>query len=322
MKRKVLHILLRQYLKNEVTQRESELFDSWYHSFENKDVPPLDSDSKARILESLNKNIDNKPTAVSVSKISTPKYIIFKVAACIIFLLGFYIFFQHAQYSPNTPKTIKNEIRTFSSKIGERVRIDLPDGSILTLNPNSKIKVDIAGFHNGKRHIDHIRGDVFFEVKSDSNSIFTVNAGELNSKVLGTSFMISSYPELNQQKVSVRSGLVEVKLGHKLLSKVSKSEELIVNRSSQEFKLGNLDIQQFNKRDYGQLLLKQVTFQELAIQINNYFGIQITTKSKKILSQKYTVPIDKNKPIQDLLKAIAELHKNQYRKEGELLIFY
>ena len=86
--------------------------------------------------------------------------------------------------------------------------------------------------------------------------------------------------------------------------------------------MGNLDIQQFNKRDYGQLLLKQVAFQELAIQINNYFGIQITTKSKKILSQKYTVPIDKNKPIQDLLKAIAELHKNQYRKEGELLIFY
>jgi len=83
-------------------------------------------------------------------------------------------------------------------------RIDLPDGSIVTLGPDSAVKIQFA---SGMRAVELLAGMAFFEVSSDPVRPFRVAADELAITVLGTAFDISR--DADVLNVSVEHGIVE-----------------------------------------------------------------------------------------------------------------
>ncbi|MBM7329007.1 FecR domain-containing protein [Agrobacterium sp. S2] len=89
---------------------------------------------------------------------------------------------------------------------GEIRRINLPDGSIATLGPESAIALD---FHSERRRIDLLAGMSFFEVASDANRPFSVLSGTLYATALGTAFDVSN--DAGILTVSVDHGLVDVR---------------------------------------------------------------------------------------------------------------
>jgi len=84
----------------------------------------------------------------------------------------------------------------------------LPDGSSVILQPQSEISYPTQ-FSDHHRDVI-LRGDAFFEVVKNPNSPFTVIAGNIRTKVLGTSFRIATKQGSSQVLVSVKSGKVAV----------------------------------------------------------------------------------------------------------------
>ncbi|MBC04879.1 FecR domain-containing protein [Thalassospira sp.] len=66
--------------------------------------------------------------------------------------------------------------------------IDLPDGSVVHLGPESSVAIDF----DAGRHITLLNGEAFFDVKPDSNRPFVVAAKETRTTVLGTAFNVRS----------------------------------------------------------------------------------------------------------------------------------
>ena len=85
--------------------------------------------------------------------------------------------------------------------------IALSDGTSIVLQPNSSLKYPKL-FKPDLREV-YLTGEAFFEVKKDPSKPFIVNANELVTRVLGTSFTIRNF---NQQDVliSVKTGKVSV----------------------------------------------------------------------------------------------------------------
>lgn len=86
--------------------------------------------------------------------------------------------------------------------------ITLVDGSTITLQPKSEIIVR-KHFNRRWREVE-LKGEAFFHVKRDPSRPFFVYAGEVVTKVLGTSFIVRAYENDKDVTVAVKTGRVSV----------------------------------------------------------------------------------------------------------------
>ncbi len=89
----------------------------------------------------------------------------------------------------------------------------LPDGSLAQLYPGARLKYTVDGFGRGSNEKDsrevYMSGDIFFEIEKDTARPFFVYAEGLVTRVVGTSFLVSSVN--GKSSVEVRSGKVMVR---------------------------------------------------------------------------------------------------------------
>jgi transmembrane sensor len=95
---------------------------------------------------------------------------------------------------------------TFATANRERAELRLSDGTRIRLAPASR--VEVAADYGEQRRVVHLEGQGYFEVKHDTTRPFTVYAGGVTARDLGTDFAVRSYPEDRAVQVVVRTGAV------------------------------------------------------------------------------------------------------------------
>jgi transmembrane sensor len=118
------------------------------------------------------------------------------VAAAILALGGLVWFVAESGLDPS-------DIRT---AIGEQRSVTLPDGSIVILNTDSQLHVDLGV---AERHIDLIRGEAQFKVAKDASRPFIVSTREASVRAIGTIFNV--YAGSERTEVAVLEGRIELR---------------------------------------------------------------------------------------------------------------
>lgn len=96
--------------------------------------------------------------------------------------------------------------QTFRSGLGEVRVVPLSDGSVITLNTASVLRVR---FTKRRRDIELLEGEALFDVAPDSSRPFVVDAGGAQARAVGTSFTVRRLGEAPVE-VLVREGVVAV----------------------------------------------------------------------------------------------------------------
>lgn len=128
------------------------------------------------------------------------KYAAVIVVALLLGSIGYFIGFRN-----HTPAVYSEVISVENQVLNEYV---LPDGSVVTLNGNSKLLFP-KKFKGNIREVTII-GEAFFDVFPNPDLPFVINAGNAQVKVLGTSFNVSAYPGNETIEVIVETGKVQV----------------------------------------------------------------------------------------------------------------
>lgn len=97
------------------------------------------------------------------------------------------------------------EQEQYSTQIAEMRQVSLPDGSLVTLGPKSKLTVK---FGENERRVALTGGEAFFDVVPDPVKPFLVEAGPSLIRVLGTKFDVSHGAA--SVRVAVLEGVVQV----------------------------------------------------------------------------------------------------------------
>ncbi|ULQ47877.1 FecR domain-containing protein [Flagellatimonas centrodinii] len=95
--------------------------------------------------------------------------------------------------------------RSYRTGFGEQRSIPLADGTVVTLNTESHLRVRLD--EHG-RHADLLAGEVMFDVAKDKARPFTVTAGPVDVRVVGTRFNLYRQPDATT--VTVIEGIVDV----------------------------------------------------------------------------------------------------------------
>lgn len=93
----------------------------------------------------------------------------------------------------------------YSTALGERRHVALPDGSVIDLNSRSRLQVR---FEKGRRGIELSEGEAMFNVAHDSDRPFVVEAGSGKVTVTGTRFDVRR--GTHDTRVVVEQGTVKV----------------------------------------------------------------------------------------------------------------
>jgi transmembrane sensor len=114
----------------------------------------------------------------------------------------------------------------FSTSIGGMRTVRLADGSQVTLNTDTRIRVLLG---DKERDVDLLKGEAFFEVAKDASHPFIVHAGDKRVMAVGTAFSVRR--DSDDVEVVVTEGKVQLATAPSLLSKL---EEKTRNSSSRQ----------------------------------------------------------------------------------------
>ncbi|WP_186756931.1 FecR family protein [Echinicola salinicaeni] len=131
-----------------------------------------------------------------------------KVAASIV-LIAFFTFVWYNNSQVEESVLIKDDsLVTKQTKLGQKLKIVLSDGSSVHLNAGSKISFPKK--FSGDMRVVHLEGEAFFDVYRDPEHPFVVQSANMITKVLGTSFLVRDIPKEGNTKVAVLTGKVLV----------------------------------------------------------------------------------------------------------------
>lgn len=162
------------------------------------------------------------------------------------------------------------EMTTIKSGIGEKRTINLPDGSEVILNANSKLSYSESGWED-KRIVD-LEGEAFFKVQKGNAFTVTSNTGSV--EVLGTQFTVRDVADFYEVKCF--EGSVQVTTGE--AQEVLKPKRAVRRVGAKQMMLRSI------KGESPEWLLGKTTFESVPVSqvfaaLKNQYNIQIQSGS-------------------------------------------
>ena len=198
--------LLIRYFADEVTSQERIEIEAWRDTDEQNRKEFLTIQKIWNTSEGTSKledidiekewKIMKKKAGIDEVKVITLKYVL-QIAASIIIISGI-----------GTWLILKTSTITQSSEIAVVKDIELPDGSVIKLNSDSKISYE-KGFGQDHRNIS-LKGEAYFKVKPDKEHLFIIKTGNASIEVVGTEFNVNAYSDELEVKVVVKEGKVKL----------------------------------------------------------------------------------------------------------------
>ncbi len=103
---------------------------------------------------------------------------------------------------------VSSVAHTYTTRAGQRITVDLSDGSQVILGPQSRLSL-VEGAKQLPSTLQ-LLGEARFEVHANERRTFSVRTGSVITRVLGTVFTVRRYPTDSATTVGVLSGKVSV----------------------------------------------------------------------------------------------------------------
>lgn len=176
----------------------------------------------------------------------------------------------------------------YATDFAETKSIVLPDGSQVTLNANSKLKIN-TGWEPGAPREVWLEGEGFFSVKHTANNAkFVVHTSNINVEVLGTEF------NLQQRRQHIT---VVLHTGKVRLTEVDRPNDppLIMhpgdlveyNDSTQKIIRKVVQTEMYTAWKEGKMVFDNADFQEIARILEENYGLKVNTGNLHVKGQQF-----------------------------------
>ncbi len=242
------------------------------------------------------------------------------VAAAVLLAVMALIGYKSSIFGPNggESKPLVAEVKMIekSSPRGVKSTITLMDGTRIKMNSETTIRFPEV-FGDSIREV-YLEGEAFFEVARDTNKPFIVRAGDVQTRVLGTSFNISAYPENVSTRVALVEGKVEVE--HKGLDKtlLNPSEMYSYNRKNQVPVKAEFEPKTELAWRTGTIYFQNASFEQIAFKLARWYDVEfeiINQPNIKGFKGEFT-----QQSLESVLKGISFSTKFDFEIKGKKVI--
>lgn len=211
--------------------------------------------------------------------------------------------------------------REYVASRGERIKIDLADGSSVTLGPESRLRVAEAHFAHAR--VVHLDGMAHFAVAHDRAHPFVVYAGGAAVQAVGTAFTVRAYPDDSAAQVVVNQGRVLLRgarasdgtgtvldpgdMGRRSLAGVvSVTHGIDLDRA-----LGWMS---------GRLSYDQTPAREIARDLGRWYDVTIVIADTTLAETRVNGYFDRGRTAEQAISLLASILGTTYEKQGDRVV--
>ncbi|MFT3682821.1 MAG: FecR family protein [Ferruginibacter sp.] len=182
----------------------------------------------------------------------------------------------------------------YKTEFAKIKKITLPDGSIVTLNANSELKISTNWDETGDRQV-WLDGEGYFEVekKPATHQKFVVHTKDLDVEVLGTRFNVNTRHE--KAIVSLEEGKIKLSVKGETKAILDKQGEKIIEmRPGELARLEDADSITLSTEENinfhsgwvrNEFHFNNTTLKEIATLINDVYGYKVEVKDQALLEK-------------------------------------
>ncbi|WP_417327049.1 FecR family protein [Halarcobacter sp.] len=198
--------------------------------------------------------------------------------------------------------------------------IILSDKSKVMLNSGSSLKY-LNHFSNTNKRNVSLEGEAYFEVTKNKKLPFIVHTKDLNVKVLGTKFNISSYQNDKNSSVFLEEGSVSINKSSEGIN----PEKSIILKPKQRLIIQKkqLIINEVSTKKYvawkkRELYFKNDRFEDIVKKMERYYDITIKLESIDLNENRYTGTFT-TETIDEILMVFKELSNFNYTNKNNII---
>lgn len=227
-------------------------------------------------------------------------------AAVLVFIAGTMAWYKYSN-RPVENQQVAIAMSSKTTQIGEKVKITLSDGTVIYLAGNSTLRWP-DNFVRGQHRKVYLDGEAFFQVKSDSLSPFIVHSGNLQTRVLGTSFNIYAYPEDSEITVSVSTGKVEVSQNDgdllSTLSFLTPGMKLVFDKAEKQYAVTTGQADDFDGWVKNRFVFKDTDLPKMLEKLGRYYKVNFKYNESCLGANNMFNAAFENMNIKDILEQI------------------
>jgi transmembrane sensor len=238
-----------------------------------------------------------------------------KIAAILILplaigsLLWIYLLLNR---STPTNDAVYNEVY---AAFGTRSALKLADSSLVWLNSGSSIRYPDK-FTSKNRKV-YLKGEAYFEIKSDISRPFIVQSSTLSVIATGTKFNVSDYYSNTVKEVTLVTGKVSVNKNSDKkpveIVKLNPDQHLQFNEQTQEKKINQEDVYKYIAWKDGKLIFRNDPLSEVVKKIGRIYNVDIEIEGKELKEYRYRATF-KDESLDEILKLLTLSSPINYRE--------
>ncbi|WP_294818497.1 FecR domain-containing protein [uncultured Flavobacterium sp.] len=303
----------RRYFQGSVLEKEKEVFEKWN--------PEGDSPPDLRLFgvtEDTERNWDLVSSKINPQEATGRQkkkagYKWFAAAAAILLLFGAGLYYAYTGFSGTG---LQPDRRYYASGPGIR-QYTLADGSVVSLNKDTRLSVMNGEFNDDKREIWLEEGEAFFEVAHNPDKPFIVHTQTIMTTVKGTSFNIKAYKELEDNVLSVKSGKVQVSLDDRVVGDFTKNKRMTFHKSTGQIERDELSWEDAAAWKEGRLVLHSANVNELKLRLRQQFGVIVNIEGNALKNTLLNASYPKGAKLETVLEGIGLVYNVKYSIAGD-----
>lgn len=198
---------------------------------------------------------------------------------------------------------------------GKRSFIKLSDGTSVWVNSGSRISFPTV-FEGATREIS-MEGEIFLDVEKMPAKPFIVRTGNMKIQVYGTSFNISAYADEAESSVVLVEGSVKISTSHGEVM-LEPNKRVILSENGVNVLDANVD--EYISWKNGYLVLKKASLNDVLKQIERYYNIAFSSKSKlNAYDERLSGKLYLSNNIDSIMSSLSTIYPFKYERKDNMI---
>ncbi|MDR2131499.1 MAG: DUF4974 domain-containing protein [Odoribacteraceae bacterium] len=223
-------------------------------------------------------------------------------------------------YTSDRPPGRAPEYNTLIVPRRGEYQLVLDDGTRVFLNSESELRYPIA-FGKGETRRVYLKGEGYFEVTPDEKRPFVVTAGEVDIRVLGTRFDVSTHAGEGVVAATLVAGSVRVSTSdgtrHAMLKP---NEQALV--SGEEISVQTVDASAYISWVHGRFCFEGATLKVITGQLERWYDARFIFAEEALAKYLFTGMIKREYSLEEVIAVIARTTFVQFDREGDTITIH
>ena len=209
------------------------------------------------------------------------------------------------------------DFHTIRVPLGGEFNLQLSDNTRVHLNSGSSLHYPIR-FAGDIREV-FLTGEGFFEVTKDEVRPFVVKTGEVDVRVLGTSFNVNAYPDERVVATTLVEGQVRVGCGSKKFD-LDPGLHLVYDRENKTANVRAVDTELYTSWKDGYYYFKQEPLEEIMDVLAKWYNLNVFFQNPELKKMEFGGRLKRYEDISYLLEKMEETQDVQFIIHGNTII--